>query len=305
MTRPSLDEIIVAFGVDSAYTPHLATVIASVVANSPGQKFRFMIIHDGIPLLEQQTVQETAPGEVFQWCDVSDSPLVNITGAGHVSGATYYRLAIPDFTPPGANRVIYLDSDLIVLGDLRELWSADLQGMPIGAVHDGGPWSDEFARKWALEPVPLGYFNAGVLILDVDQIRDSGMFAKAVHLLQTRREDFPLSDQDVLNLLAWGKWHRVDPRWNTQRRMLVHLGTAPNFTTPDNLRATHRPKIIHYTEAFKPWLEDAWHPLTWFYFRYLRRTPYWTSVLRAAKVSPFQLVKHYIRTNITWSQLKS
>ncbi len=298
------EEILVAFGVDLAYAPHLATVIASVVANAPGARFRFMVIHDGLPDEEQAKIAAAAPGQAFQWCRIGDSRVLGFVTRDYISRATYYRFAIPGFAPAGARRAIYLDSDLVVLGDLRELWQADLGGAPVGAVHDGGISAADFAAKWDLEPADLGYLNAGVLVLDLEEIRARGLFDTALGLLGERWDDFPWGDQDALNLLLWGQWARLDARWNVQRRMLVHLGSAPSFTTPERLRARGTPKIVHYTEAFKPWLPDAWHPLAGLYFRYLKHTPYWPSVNAAAGTTRGKRLRHALRTSLTLAQLK-
>ena len=297
------DEIVVAFGVDLAYTPHLATTLASIVANAPGERFRFLVIHDGIPADEQRRVEEAAPGQNFDWREITGSPMLEFETRTYISRATYYRFAIPEFAGPDTKRALYIDSDTVVLGNLRELWDTDLGGAPIGAVHDGGLNAQGFAEKWDLPPVDLGYFNAGVLVLDLEQIRRSGFFEQAVSMMQARWDEFEMGDQDVLNLLYWDNWARIDSRWNCQRRMLVHLAKGGEQTTPEHMRATRRPKLVHYTEKFKPWLPDAWHPLTWLYFRYLKRTPYWADINAQAKTSPIKRLRHFIRTQMTLNRL--
>lgn len=307
LARPSVtsDDIIVAFGVDLAYAPHLATTLTSIVANAPGAHFHFMIIHDGIPDTEKRKIEAGAKGQSFHWHEITDSRVLAFETRDYISRATYYRFAIPEFAPAEAKRVIYIDSDTVVLADLCELWHADLGGKPIAAVWDGGISATEFADRWQLPQVELGYFNAGIMVLDLEQIRAGGLFDQAVSHLQTRWNDFPWGDQDALNLLFWDNWTRLDPAWNCQRRMLVHLTNAPEYSTPENMRATGRPKIVHYTEAYKPWLPKAWHPLTWLYFRYLKRTPYWKSVNQNAETTPVKLLRHFIRTQLTLSRLKS
>lgn len=295
MTMPD-EEILVAFGIDLAYAPHLATVIASVVANAPGASFCFMVIHDGLPEAEIAKISSVAADHKFQWCEIKDSRVLDFATRHHISRATYYRFAIAGFAPECFRRAIYLDSDLVVLGDLRELWHSELKGAPIGAVKDGFISSQEFAEKWQLASSAASYFNAGVLVLDLDELRRDNILETAVELLQERWEDFPWGDQDALNLMFWNRWTQIETCWNIQRRMLVPMHAARRFT--DRV-----PKIVHYTEAEKPWLPGTWHPLAGLYFRYLKHTPYWNTINASAGMTWHKRMRHRLRTWLTLAQL--
>jgi lipopolysaccharide biosynthesis glycosyltransferase len=300
--KAEADEIVIAFGVDAAYVPHLATTIASVADNAPGAKLRFMIIHDGVPLAEQRKVESCAPGQAFEWPLINDSRALGFDQQNHISRATYYRFAIPELAPKSADRVIYLDSDLVVLSDIRELAATDLQGNTIGAVFDPAVDAEAFARKMDLTPGRLAYFNAGVLVLDLAKLRQSGTFEVAMDFATREANKLAYGDQCALNYVLWDKWKRLDPVWNVQRRMIAHDG-RPNFATAADAQTHRRPKIVHFTEEIKPWSEGGYHPYIWTYYKHLRKTPYWRQVNSQAKNSLMVMARRWLRTSWALSRL--
>lgn len=297
-------EIVVAFGIDVNYAPHLAVVIASVVANAPGAHFRFMVIHDGVPASDQAQVEAVAPEQVFEWHEIADSRLLEMEGFNHITRASYFRFAIPTFAPADAKRVIYLDSDLVVLGDLRELAQVNLRGNMIGAVCDAAVDSEAFGERWGFAPKRLSYFNSGVLVLDIEMIRNAGGFEPAIKTLTEHREKCTFGDQCALNVMMWDRWTLIDPTWNVQRRMVMSEGT-PCYLTPEEMQTGQRPKIIHFTETNKPWAVDGYHPYVWMYYKYLRHTPYWRSVNAKAKTTAVKHVRRYVKTAFNLARLKT
>ena len=98
--------------------------------------------------------------------------------------------------------------------------------------------------------IPLGYFNAGVLLIDLDKVRAERLFSKAKDFLE--REDPPLADQDALNWALWGRWHPLDIAWNLQHpvvKRVVEPGAPPEVW--ESVCGT---RIVHYTTHQKPWL---------------------------------------------------
>lgn len=297
-------EIVVAFGIDANYAPHLAVAIASIVANAPGARFRFMVIHDGVPASDQAQIEAVAQGHVFQWHEISDSRLLEMDNYNHLTRASCFRLAIPTFAPPETSRVIYLDSDLVVLGNLAELASLDLRGNMVGAVWDAGVDSEAFSARWEFAPKRLSYFNSGVLVLDLELIRNGGGFEPAIKILKEHREKCTFGDQCALNVMMRDRWTPIDPKWNVQRRMVLHEGT-PCYLTPEEMQTGQRPQIIHFTETNKSWAVDGFHPYVCMYYKYLLRTPYWRLVSAKAKTTVVKNVRRYVKTAVNLARLKT
>jgi lipopolysaccharide biosynthesis glycosyltransferase len=296
--------VTVAFGVDAAYAPHLAVTIASLVANAPGGKFNFYVATHGLPDEDRRKIASCASGQNLVWLDVGSPDNFADTVIEHTSRATYYRLVLPDLLPEGIGRVVYLDSDLAVLGDVRDLASVDLGGKLLGAVFDPAVDVEDYTSRLNLKGERLSYFNAGVLVLEMDKIREQGLFKEAMRASIDRIADMRYGDQCALNLVFWNNWARLDPTWNTQRRMVAKDG-RPVFATPDEMRIAYRPKIVHFTEEIKPWSKGGYHPYIWTYFKYLRRTPYWRTVNASAGTTPLRQAARRVRTFLKMARLKA
>lgn len=304
MGEPAL-EITIAFGVDTAYVPHMAATIASIISNSKDCQFRFFVIHDGISDEDRKRVEAVAPGHQFEWPVITDSRMLNLGTRHHINRSTYYRFAIPELLPATTSKVLYLDSDLVVLRDIRELWNTGMQGHPIAAVQDPMVDYKGFAKRWDLPASERGYFNAGVLLFDLDYIRSQNVFEPAFDLMLNRWDDLDFGDQCILNILFWDNWMKLDPTWNVQRCMVLQEPNHTAYADASAFPTGRRPKIIHYTEHNKPWSVDAYHPYPWSYYKYLRHTPYWKEINRKAQTNFFKLLRRYIKTQLNFMALRS
>lgn len=289
--------VVVAFGVDGAYAPHLAATVASVRAASEAARFHFIVVNEGIDRATQARVQKIAPDDGFTWARVDDPELLAMTGSGHISRATFFRLALPRIAPAATGRVLYLDSDLIVARDLTELWETDLGGAPLGAVCDSGMDWKPFARTWGLPESRGPYFNAGVLLIDLDRVRREGTFDLAIDVL--RRTALTYMDQDALNITHWGRWRPLSAIWNVQHTMLLG-GAAPDAPPAMMASKSTKPGIVHYTGRNKPWLVDGYHPYGWLYWRALKRTDFFADVVQRHGVSQLDRARIWARYVVHW-----
>jgi len=288
------DPILVAFGIDERFACHLAVTITSIIETAPTEHFRFIIIHGGLSDETQRKVESCAPKQDFVWHQVSDHRLLRLTGHGYISQATYYRLHLPEVAPADACRLIYLDCDIVVCRSLRDLWESDLNGRAVGAVFDAGLDPIAFARKYNLPERRLGYFNAGILLLDIARIRKENLFAPIFDFLANCDEEPQHHDQDLLNITFWDNWASLHPMWNVQRKLLLR-SSGPCYPEDHDLPAERRPFILHYTEQWKPWCPGTNHPYMWSYFRVAKRTPYWEEILKASKASRVKRLKWWVK----------
>ena len=167
----------------------------------------------------------------------------------HLTAASLLRLRLPSVLD-GIDRVIYLDCDLVVLNDITTLYDTDLLDLPLAACLDfwltGAPpfappgWDVGEWHKFLSEVVGLSdwktYFNAGVLVMDLNRFRNTGLAQAAEEFLERTNYKTPFVDQEALNHVIDGAFVRLDSRWN----VLAALG-HPN------------PWIIHYAGPNKPW----------------------------------------------------
>lgn len=186
----------------------------------------------------------------------------------------YYRLLIPESFPE-YDRCIYLDSDILLRGEIGLLYDTDLQGNMIGAVEETsrkkdyadniplfGKFADmglqDYCRKIGLDP-SLPYCNSGVLLMDSGKIRSEGM-ERIRKALSRAGDELLYPDQDLLNLYFHDSILLLDPVWNVP----VRRDVPPEGT------------VLHYVS--KVWHNSSVDADKALYFQELRKTPFFYSV---------------------------
>jgi lipopolysaccharide biosynthesis glycosyltransferase len=242
----------VVLACDEAYAMPLATTLRSIVdSNSSGHRISFYVLTTGMSDGARKRVLNSLPAGTasIQWLHVGLDAFAEYQTRSHISKMTYARLLIPEMFPD-ADRALYLDSDILVLRDLTPLWETDLEGNLLGAVLDGmDPQLKSGDQTLQVVPHVRSYFNAGVLLMDLNKWREERISERALEYLG-QFPNSPFSDQDALNVVCDGRWKRVDGRWNCQ----AHL----NYNDLSKMRAEQVPAIVHFVTSGKPW--NMWVP---------------------------------------------
>ena len=176
-------------------------------------------------LIEDDAFPEQLP-DVIRCVNVKNDPFAMEQGPNYTNPWTYMVMArcILHNLLPDEERVLYLDVDTIAMFAFDELFEADLQGNVIGAVRE---------PKRCLEP--FVYHNAGVLLMDLQKLRDTGIGDEILRMLQTRKLKCP--DQDAINLLCQGRMLELNPIYNASdwtqcppNAKIYHYAGDPNYT---------------------------------------------------------------------------
>lgn len=181
---------------------------------------------------------------------------VQSKAAQHLSPATYYRLLLADLLPGEITKVLYLDSDMVVLSSIRALFDEDMGGKALAVVAD--PADAALAKYWSL----AHYFNSGVALLDLRRWRELEYARKCLDFSARNRERIHYGDQCSMNVVLADDIHPLAQHWNMP---VWHKGPA---SEPDNA------SIIHYITADKPWLSWYRHPSGRHYWRFLDVSPW-------------------------------
>jgi len=163
----------------------------------------------------------------------------------YFSMTTYYRLFLPDLYPD-LPKALYLDSDIVLLDDVAKLYNIDIGTNLVGAIPDGAVQSVKEFQDYVELVVGLKdyhqYFNAGILLMNLEELRKYRFQVKFMYLLDTIK--FKVAqDQDYLNRLCKGRVMVIDNSWNTMP------GANPD-------KRSKNPKLIHYNLSNKPWHLD-------------------------------------------------
>jgi len=185
----------------------------------------------------------------------------------HLTAASLLRLLFPSVLKD-IDRVIYLDCDLVVLNDITTLYDTDLLDFPLAACLDfwlsGAPpfappgWDVGEWHKFLSEVVGLTdcttYFNAGVMVMDLNRFRNTGIIDAAKEFLEQKKYQTVFVDQDGLNHVINGAFVRLDSRWNVLgNRSETDLNNADGEIAALAARGHSDPWIIHYAGPYKPW----------------------------------------------------
>lgn len=236
------DTIHVAFGIDQNYVRPLGVMMTSILQHNKNVTFHIFI--DEIDSVELPRLRDTAEkyGACCH-CYVIDAEIFRDFPHQEIGWrtATYFRFLTFEYCYlHGINRLLYLDADMLCLGDLRELYFTSIDGKEIAAVEDSGLPEGRLER---LNFTGDGYFNAGMLLVDLRAWHDNKNFDAAISMLRKTPERFEALDQDVLNLLYSDKVYWVGKRYNQENNV---EDTYPEDTV-----------IVHYISTPKPWL--AWY----------------------------------------------
>lgn len=187
---------------------------------------------------------------------------------GGESTATYRRIFLPDLLPE-LDRVIYIDADTIVAAPLRPLWELPLDGKTIAAVRD--PWM--MGNPAIQAQLPGGYFNAGVLLVDMAVWRAKGIREAALAEVARLSAIAAASggsaldyqfDQMPLNFALADQWVDVSPRWNFTTMLTDRIAQSMGLTAAEFAAVCEDPAIVHMLGSHKPWLDgfetlSVWH----------------------------------------------
>jgi lipopolysaccharide biosynthesis glycosyltransferase len=196
----------------------------------------------------------------INWQRHADELVAQLPLKGRALPAMYDRIFVGQVLPESIDRVIYLDGDLLLLDAIDHLWETDLDGAVVGAVQDAViPYVSSPAglRKYRdlgfLRTDP--YFNAGVLIIDLNAWRAHQTEERAIDYLHRYFRSVNLADQDALNAVLRGRWTRVDDRWNITGGAAgrAHFD-ASGIGRSRMTAALQRPALIHFSGHLKPWL---------------------------------------------------
>ncbi|MER8072275.1 glycosyltransferase family 8 protein [Streptomyces sp. NPDC094034] len=164
------------------------------------------------------------------------------------------RLYLEQVLPKDVGRVVYLDADTLVLEDLAALSDFDLEGRGVGAVsNEAGPDRSVVLTDVAVQrehgAKPPGYFNSGVLLVDLDLWRAEQVTEQAMRLFHQYRSSLRSVDQDILNIIFEGSWTKLPGRWNKQ----IDNPRLGRFGEGRLDYLVQREGIVHYTGETKPW----------------------------------------------------
>ena len=202
------------------------------------------------------------------WCSSTNSsgftlPVV----AEHYTIDTYSRLWVAEFFPADTEKVLYLDSDMVVVGPIDELWDTDLGGHVLAAVTI--PGSNRCPSLGI--PEQYGYFQSGVLLFDLARWREERVFERLFTWLTNNPRKIVDADQDVLNACLYDRRLGLPYIWNVIAPFYFDYHPL-GMSEEARREVTRLARIIHFNGPMKPWSYMSRHPRRADYWKYLKLT---------------------------------
>jgi lipopolysaccharide biosynthesis glycosyltransferase len=289
-SAPVTSSINVALASDGNYIAHAAATMSSMldmIDRTTTIRF-FVLTNQTLSQQDRMTLSAIFPNCNIHFIDVDTSDFTWAPlNRPHVSVVTYYRLNMHTLLPPDIERVIYIDSDTIVVDSLLKLWNIDIGSKPIAGCADAGGTTQSIRLNL---PSSHKYFNAGVLIFNLAELRKSKIMDEAVEVYHAREKDIIFQDQDILNIIFCDRTHILPLRWNINDFMFTYSDIRPSYKVDDARKAVLDPGIIHFTGRFKPWDTGCVNPLADWYWFYRNTTPW--------REGPAQQIRRRIRARL-------
>lgn len=249
---------------DNNYAPYCGIMLTSLFESNKDKQFDVYVFLDGdmsdnnISKFRKLEGQYGNPIHLMKVDNelLKDCPINKLNNLGthlYVTLPTYYRLLAADLLPEAVHKVIYLDCDIAVNGDISPMWEVDLEGKAIAGVVDCG--YDSYNFEVLDYPESFGYINAGVAVYNLDYWRKNHLSATLFEYARENAKTLRYMDQDVVNGVLYDKKILLDERYNFQN---VYFAKGNWEGYPDSFKKTLlekclQPIVIHYCGVMKPW----------------------------------------------------
>ncbi|HEX2926742.1 MAG TPA: glycosyltransferase [Ruminiclostridium sp.] len=275
-----METIKIVSACDNNYAQHLGVMITSLLENTAEKEnVEIFLIDGGISIQGKERLRLCVEkyGSKIKFLELKPERYEYFKKQSYFGYATYFRIFIPEILGNSVRKVIYLDCDMVIKGDICKLWENDISEHFLAAVEDvgidiGGDFATTVKKSIGISRKGK-YFNAGVLLINLDKWRADNITEKIRSYLIDNRESIHFADQDGLNAVFKEQWLKLPLEWNQQADILELL-QRNRIDRDDMMRAALNPMIIHYTKQVKPWHYKDCHPLKEEYYRYLRLTPW-------------------------------
>ena len=188
----------------------------------------------------------------------------------------YYRVIAQFLLPKSVDRIMWLDADIVICGNISEFYHQDFEDNLLVACPDAGCDEDGIVKIKNNLGLPKEhiYFNSGVLLLNIEALREKTNIDEIIRATQSIAEYFIYPDQDLLNYLYSGRIKYCNQyRFNCQIKSFGNL-------TKDQIKDI---AILHYAGTHKPWLFYCLYELSSAavpYFKEIALQGKWLSIIK-------------------------
>lgn len=246
-------EIPIFFSIDDGYVPYLAAALNSAIKNSSSRRcYKAIVLYKDLAEENISRIASLATKNFkIEFVPMQGSfeaitdRMSNRLRCDYFTLTIYFRLFIPEMFPQ-YDKAVYIDSDVVIPGDIAELYDVDIGEKLLGACVDKSVSDVPELARYMEEAIGVPrdeYINSGVLLMNLSALREKKLGEHFLSLLNKYQFDCIAPDQDYINAICRGSIYQLDERWDTM----------PNDRKPPIEDA----KLIHYNLFSKPWCYDG------------------------------------------------
>ena len=270
--------MIIVLATDNCFAQHCAVAIRSVLDHN--RDVEFYILTEGLTEENVSKLHSVVGACSMTVCKVDSEALKGFpmpdVRTEKISIATYYRLFITQLLPASISKALYLDCDLVVRGSLRELWETDMTDKALAAVHYPDCPTMKMNCKRLGIAEELRYFNAGVLLMNLDYWRTHDLPQRYFDFIAEGKYPLRQRDQDVLNAVTSAECASLPWKYNVMGNELETIKEIVTGAQLEYVKLLEKvePVIVHFSFRLKPWELGCRNPYKKDYRSTLKRTPW-------------------------------
>ena len=263
---------------DCNYVMQTSVMILSACMENANEEMAFHVVTDGsvIGKAKERMKGIIAPfkGITMYFYSVNEDWFASLSVSSQFTKATFYRLSIAEILPTTIDKVLFLDGDLIVTDSLSNLWNTNIGDVAIAGVPDQYEQNSFLYDRLGYSQ-DLGYFNAGVLLINLAYWREHSMLSVFLDFIKKNPEKTVFYDQDVMNCIFCQNKIVLPLKYNAQNEFFFKVkGWDTKKYGPQLEEAIKTPVTVHFTRSQKPWIVGCPHPYTKEFNRYRGMTPW-------------------------------
>ena len=269
----NLEVIPIFFAVDDVYIPFLAVALESLIDNSSKDYYYSVkVLHTNVSEENRNKIYKYKRENVdVEFVDLNyyiERVKDKLYTRDYYTKSTYFRLFVPDLYPQ-YSKALYLDSDITIVGDIAELYNTEMGNNLVAGIPDGAVQTIDTFKEYVEKFVGVRdyneYFNAGILLMNLAELRKFRFQEKFLYLLEKVKYTVA-QDQDYLNRLCKGRVKIVDKVWNAMP--MPELGIPAEDV-----------KLVHYNLNAKPWHYDN-ILYQEFFWKYAKKTEFYDEIVK-------------------------
>ena len=198
-----MNTIHIAFCINDSYVPYVTVTMKSVIMNHSGKALAFYILTDFISCQKRKLIDDVVnnlQNVSYKIIYIEDGRLSYLK-TGYWNVYTWYRICLPSLLPNDIKRVLYLDADTLVVGNIEALFELEMDNIAVAGCLDPQTYQKETFLRCGYDSAKH-YICAGVLLMNLDYWREHQLTDTLIQYAIDNKDTIKFPDQDSINVVC-------------------------------------------------------------------------------------------------------